>query len=218
MKRVLVAVALSTAAAVAEAVEVVDFSAPILPKTAVLYAGEGANYPTTPASRLDLALDASLTFENLLLECAPLYPGITLQTAGGAPLTRAQLDDNYELVAQCSYERYTAKPYWIPQLLADVDVCGAVLGSDWTLPTEADLASLSVADYQFLEETLAAASGQSGWGNFYFSIKVFVRAADGSVQQGDLSPAAATRVMPLSFPSGSGPTAHYEAGLALRCL
>ena len=47
-KTLLSALLLSTAA---QAVEIVEVSAPIFPRTNVLYAEEGANYPSTQTAR-----------------------------------------------------------------------------------------------------------------------------------------------------------------------
>ncbi len=201
----------------APAGERVEISSPIFPKTSVLYAREGGLFPSTLAEEEAMAHDASLTFEPLLLACQPSHPAITLATASSSP-TPAELITNYSEVAKCAYETYTAKPYWIPQLVSDVDICGAELGSDWALPTEADLASFTEADFLFIADTLTgAATGTSNWGTFYFSLGIFVRAADGSIQKGDLRPGAAVRVEPLPV-TGDDLKRHYEGGLALRCI
>jgi hypothetical protein len=221
------ALLLSTAA---QAVEIVEVSAPIFPRTPVLYAQEGANYPSTQAARESLVTNASLTFDELLQACAPQYPGISLQNGNGngngnggnGNLSQQQLAANYQLVAQCSYEQYTAKPYWIPQLVSDVTICEQELGPDWHLLTEADINGFSPQDFQFFQNTLTDASNAGGntsfWGFFYFGLKVFIRAADGSIQQGDLTPGVSVRVAPLTYPQGWTAQQHYEGGLALRCI
>ncbi len=224
-KTLLSALLLSTAA---QAGEIVEVSAPIFPRTNVLYAEEGANYPSTQTARESLVTNASLTFDDLLQACAPQYPGISLQNGNGngnggnGNLSQQQLAANYQLVAQCSYEQYTAKPYWIPQLVSDVTICEQELGPDWHLLSEADINGFSAQDFQFFQNTLTDASNTGGnttfWGSFYFGLKVFIRAADGTIQQGDLTPAATVRVTPLTYPPGWSPQKHYEGGLALRCI
>ena len=201
------------------AAEVVEVSAPIFPKVFVLYAQEGTNYPSTQAAKEQLVTDAALEFEALLSECAANDPNITLQS-GSTALTTQQLIANYNAVAQCAYETYTAKPYWIPQLIDDVDICEQVMGTGWALLSESDIDSFTAADFTFFEDTLtAASSGTSFWGSFYFSLKAFVRASDGSIQQGDLSASVTgPRVTPLSFPMGWDATRHYEGALSLRCI
>lgn len=224
MKKTLVS-ALLLSSAVAQAVEVVEISAPIFPRTSVLYAQEGTNYPSTQPDRETLVANASLTFDALLQSCEPQYAGISLQNGNGngnGNLSQQQLATNYQLVAQCSYEQYTAKPYWIPQLVSDVNICESQLGPDWHLLTEADINSFSQQDFQFFSNTLTEASNAGGnstfWGSFYFGLKVFIRATDGSIQEGDLSPGAAVRVSPLSYPQGWTAQQHYEGALALRCI
>jgi hypothetical protein len=178
---------------------------------------EGANYPKDQAARVDYVQKNTYTFEALLAKCAPLYPGIVVATATGPALTQAQLASNYDLVARCSYEKFTVKPYWIPQLVDDVDVCAVTLGAAWRLITEADLATLDAADLKNIQDTLSGV-GTTFWGEFYFSLHTYVRAADGKLAAGDLSPGATMRVAPLSYQQGGGPTMHYEGGLAPRCI
>jgi hypothetical protein len=198
--------------------EQVEFAAPLLP----YYLGasvdiEGPNYPADQAARVDYVRKNTYTFGALLAKCAPLYPEIVVATSTGPAPTQAQLAKNYALVAQCSYEKFTVKPYWIPQLIDDVDVCGETLGAQWKLISEADLATLSAADYQYVQDQLSGI-GTGFWGSFYYSLHTFLRAADGKLAAGDLTPGVPARVSAITYPMGSGPTRHYEGGLAPRCL
>jgi hypothetical protein len=210
-----------TAAGVAHA-ETVVLSAPILPKVLTLYAQQGESFPSTLEGEQALVHDAALVFEQLLDDCAlnpsyaGAYDGITLRGPGDPELTPEQLSTNYALVALCSYQQYTAKPYWIPRLIDDVDVCGATLGEGWRLPTEADLASFTDDDCVGFRDTLSAVAGGGDLGAFYFSLRVYVRGADGSLLQGDLTPGISPRVTP--FPEATDPIVHYESDLSLRCL
>jgi len=220
VKNLLAALALLLSAS-ASAVEVVEVSAPIFPKVLVLYTGEGTAYPATQPARESLVANTALTFDTLLTTCASQapYAAIALQTPAGPALNAQQLTTNYQLVAQCSYEQHTAKPYWIPQLVNDVDICESQLGQDWHLLAESDLATFNNADYVFFQNTLTQASNNTSfWGSFYFSLKVFLRAADGTIKEGDLTPGVANRVNALTYPQGRDSTYHYEAGLALRCI
>jgi hypothetical protein len=202
-----------------------EISAPILPKVLIMYQGQGSNYPTTPQGEAKLAHDSALTFETLLRDCQPLYSGIVLWTAGDPPLADAQVATNYDLLAECSYMQYTAKPYWIPQLVQDVDICGQELGAGWRMITEADILAITDAEYVRLQETLAGAqsvgSAGGGWfGSFYFSFVVWILRSDGSVSGALLDPKSSPRFLPLV--SGNGmpfdPRVHYEGSLALRCV
>lgn len=199
--------------------ELIELSGPIFPRTSVLYASEGASYPTALVDQQALASSAALTFESLLTSCQPTHPGITLASPG-VTLTAEQLATNYNEVASCAYTVHTAKPYWIPQLVDDVDICQSSLGSGWRLPTEADVLGLTEDDFTFLQETMGAVSNAgsaSSMGAFYFSLRVFVRATDGSIQEANLAPSIANRVTPLSA-VGDARKQHYEGGLALRCI
>jgi hypothetical protein len=192
----------------------VEISSPILPDVLKIY----GPFPATLDGEKAMAHDAALTFDFLLAACAPKYPKITLATGGVTVLSQEQLATNFEEIGRCSYEQYSAKPYWIPRLINDVDLCGTELGADWHLISEHDLTTLTEADFQLIQETLTPlASGVGGFfGSFYFGLQVFVRADDGSLKLGSLAPGAgAARVS--AYPNASS-TSHDEGGYALRCI
>jgi hypothetical protein len=188
----------------------VAISAPILPRTNVIYTA----FPATLAGEQEMAHTAALTFEWLLPKCAPLYPKIVLDPSGGANLTPEQLRTNYDQVGQCSYEQYAAKPYWVPKLVKDVDICGTELGAGWRLISEADLAQLDDLDRQRFLDTLGAPGG-TFFATYFVAPQIWVRAADGSIAAGSLAPGA-SGVTALGVPDES--TNHYEGWLALRCI
>lgn len=198
--------------------EWVELSAPIWPKVLELYQGEGANYPNTQAAREQLARDSALTFTTLLETCAPMQPDIVLRDPSDPPLSREQIATNYRLLEECAYRLFKAKPYWIPQLLADVDVCAQQLGAGWRIVGEADVLAMSAAEFELLRNILDEVS--AGSGGFYFQLRVFTSRADGSIGGGDLDPAAGERLWPLSTSNGFAydPRVHHEGGLALRCF
>jgi hypothetical protein len=196
--------------------EKVEVSAPILPRVLVLYAAEGIKFPATAEAQTALAHDAALTYEFLLQECPAKYPGIVVPGPGEPPTTPAQNTANFEAIATCSYQEYTAKPYWVPALVDKVDICGNELGAGWHLPTEDEVNGFDQADRQQVATALATPNASGFFGNFYFSMSVWVRGKDGGLRVGDLSPAATTRVWDLPVPSTS--TTHFEGGIALRCI
>lgn len=200
--------------------ELVELSAPVLPVVTVLYAEEGASFPDSLAAEADLAHRAALGFSGLVTSCASLYPAISQQPDGGAPLTPEQLAANYEAVARCAYEQHTSKPYWIPRLVDDVDICGTELGAGWRLPTEEDVAAFTEDELQGLSDALSPARGSGSFGALYFSMQVYVRGTDGALKQADLSPGLiGPRVAPLACAAGGDCwTRHLESGLALRCI
>lgn len=195
-----------------------EISAPVIPDVLVLYAEEGAQFPASLPDEDSLADAAALDFSALLVECAgyPDYAGIVITGPSDPPLTQAQLTLNYELVAECSYVHHTAKPYWIPRLVADVDVCGRTLGADWRLLADSDVASFSTADFQILADVLAGASTGGSFGALYFSLHTYVRDSSGGLAQAHLEPNAAVRVEPLPVPATS--TSHLEGDFGLRCI
>ena len=135
---------------------------------------------------MELAHAASLTFDTLLTSCAATHPAITLASPSHSP-TSAELATNYNEVAECAYSKYTVKPYWIPKLVDDVDICLNELGAGWRLPTEADVSGMTDESLSFVADTLTATAdakaGASFWGTFYFSLSMFVRASDGSIKR-----------------------------------
>ncbi len=161
--------------------EFVEISAPLLPSTKVLYSYEDTKFPATQAGMESVAVKAALVYDDLLVECAKDYPSITLLPPGSTKtLTPAQLQTNFNRTAECSYKKYTAKPYWIPKLVDQVDICGLKLGPDWRLLNEADLLALQPSELTLIAKTLTAPSG-SWWGAFYFSLNVYVRQTKGSL-------------------------------------
>ena len=196
-------------------VEQVEISAPILPRVSVLYPAEGASFPQTSAAVAALSHDAALTFDFLLGICPATHPGITVPGPNDPPTTPAQNAANFEALASCAYTDFVSKPYWIPALVDQVDICGTELGPTWRLITEEDVNSLTDADAQTLADALSTPNAGSFFGNFYFSLHVWVRGTDGSLKRGDLSPGASPRVTALPVDGTS--TTHYESDLGLRC-
>jgi hypothetical protein len=187
--------------------EQVEISAPLLPDVDMLY----KPFPTTLDGEKALVQSATFTYDQLLTECAADYPAIT-----PTPLTTAQLATNYDAVAQCAYEKHTSKPYWVPRLLADVDICGAELGAGWRLLSEDDLSTLTENDYQYIQDTLAPIAQNDTWGPLYFGLQVWLRAHDGTIAVGTLAPGVAgSRVTQRNLGTE---TFAYQVPIALRCI
>jgi hypothetical protein len=198
--------------------EWLEISAPIWPKVLRLYQNQGDNYPSTDADRRTLARESALTFDYLLGACREQYPEITVKANAGPEPTAEQVARNYGLLARCAYERFTAKPYWIPQLLIDIDVCNEAMGPSWRMLTEDDVRAISTADNAAMQESLSAASSGIQNASFYFALATWVRMNDGSVKGGSLQPGSAFTT-PTSFDSTPyDPRVHHEGAFALRCL
>jgi hypothetical protein len=223
MTRMILAVAASLGAlsagarpATASGAEVVEVSAPILPRVSVLYAAEGNNFPASLADQAALAHQAALTFDFLMTACSMNHTGIVIPGPGDPPTTPAQNAANLETVANCAYTDFVSKPYWIPALVDQVDICGTELGPSWHLITEADVNDVTEADAQAMAAALSTPNSTTFFGNFYFSLHVWVRAAGGSLARADLSPGVTTRMSAL--PVAATSTTHYESDMALRCI
>lgn len=168
----------------------IELSAPLFPDARVFQRfQDGSAYPSlSEAERLAL-IDDVRTFEELLPLCAAKHPKIKLQVMGAPPLTLGQIVTNYDEVATCAYEDYGAKPYWVPQHVNDVDICGRKLGEDWRLPTEADVGRFDERDFAFFQATLTAQPGGDSFPvHFYYSLDVYVRGSDGTIKLGNLAP------------------------------
>ncbi|HEY3445078.1 MAG TPA: hypothetical protein VGK67_01895 [Myxococcales bacterium] len=192
-----------------------EISATILPNTFKgddgLYAHEGDAYPKSYEEAVEVARNAAMPYAELLVQCAALHPEIVL-AASGQTLTELQLQANLEAVFECSYSDFGIKPYWIPQLIDDVDVCSVVLGGDWHLPTEAELASFSDPARQVAADALRS--------ELYGNVEVFARASDGTLRIGSIAPGVRT-LHDITYPSWYWPEPskkHNEASTALRCL
>jgi hypothetical protein len=175
-------------------------SAPLLPchLALVRVADQLPDWPT-------LAHAISMPYERLLAECQPHYPQIILPTAS-PPLSEQQSLQNQTSVSDCAYHRYGSKPYWIPQMLSEVDVCQVVLGEPWRLPTEADLAAIPEAELERLRNRPGT----------YFSSKFYVRTKDG-LAEANLGQSRGVR--PLHSPGGKvNYGSHLEGGIGVRCF
>jgi hypothetical protein len=212
-----VALAYDGSSSIASGASTFGISAPILPHTFTagsaggiyLYAYEGANFPTTLAGEQTVAFGAAVTYESLLVQCAATRPAIVLQSSGGPALPQSTLASNLEQVAQCAYADLGIKPYWIPQLIDDVDICGHFYPG-WSLPTEADLAALSDADRTAWQQ----AANEQLFGSF----DVYVRAADGTLAHASLASGNRSVLPFASIGAPYDPKVHYEGGVNLRCI
>ena len=218
MKRLAIPLALTLMATPAWASETATvLSAPILPEVLTLYTAEGDQFPATLAEAEALVDAAALAFDDLSQSCGALED---LYDLIAEPTTAEEMAHNYGEIARCAYEQYTSKPYWVPALVDQVDVCARTLGEAWSLLSEEDVASFSEEDLVFIRDTLASVGSTSSYGDFYFALRVWVRAADGQLAQADLTPGlVGPRVTPLPVgPADDGWKRHLESGLSLRCV
>jgi hypothetical protein len=191
-----------------ETPKVYEISAPLFPIVTTLYNYEGTNYPTTADGQKALAKDGYTTFEKIRDACLTKDPrgsfsgGIKIE-GNSQTLTAEERAENYSKIAQCAYEYFGSKPYSIPQLVSDVDLCAEHLGTDWRLLSEEDIATFTPDVYSNIKVALEKTSGAFSWGSFYFSLAAYTQASDGNLKIGSLFPDAASRVTAASFPAGS---------------
>ncbi len=185
-----------------------ELSAPLAP--CVLALNRQGFYPPEREARERMGEEASLTFPYFLQACAESY---SITRPGPQGLTPAQAHDNYANVARCTFETHYGKPYWLPELVSDVDLCGRVLGSDWRLPTEKTLAKFNGRH----RELLAGALRDVPYGGGYNSLVVYGRDARNRLTLIDIGPADAKRGAPPRL-DGSSKGTFQAAGVALRCV
>lgn len=200
----------------------IELSAPLFPDATVFehFQNEKAYPALTPAERVALVTDDVKTYEALLGLCAPTHPAITVQAPGAAALTADEIAANYDAVGLCAYEEYGAKPYWVPQHVSDVDICGIALGAGFRLPTEADVDAMTESDFAFFQSTLTLQPGADQFPTyFYYTLDLYVRGADGTIKLGNLAPQT-DHVGPLPV-TGSALHALYvgdERQIGVRCV
>jgi hypothetical protein len=191
----------------------VQVSAPILPKVLRLYQSEGAKYPTTTEEQSKLATESALTFEELEKSCL----NFTSEYNSSVANNDTQIATKYWSLEQCAYARFTAKPYWIPQLLLDVDVCQLSLGQGYRTLRESDVRAFLPGEVESFKQRLDEVN--RGGGSFYFSMNVWVRSEAGKMASVDLSAGASAPITPLKqFSQNWTEKNHFEGGLALRCI
>lgn len=176
--------------------QTIEISAPLFPKVPVLYAHQADAYPADSEGQLALASEALMSFPWLRGACADL--GYSIVEEGDVPLSADETIKNYNEVARCSYEQFTAKPYLIPQLVSDVDLCASTLGEGWRMPTEAEVLAFPPEVFTTAAEVLTVAAGsEPSWGSFYFSLAVYVLGDSGQLRIANFHPDAAKRVYDL---------------------
>jgi hypothetical protein len=191
-----------------ETPKVYEISAPLFPIVTTLYDYEGTNYPTTADGQKALAKDGYTTFEKIRDACLTKDPlgsfSGGIKTEGNSQtLAAEERAENYSKIAQCAYEYFGSKPYSIPQLVSDVDLCAEHLGTDWRLLSEEDIGTFTPDVYSNIKGALQKSSDAISWGSFYFSLAAYTKGSDQSLKIGSLFPDATSRVTDASFPSGS---------------
>jgi len=183
----------------------ITLSAPIFPTNLnIVQNYQNENYPADKQAQIDLVGSYFMKYESLLDECAKIYSkdnplpkkkhSLHVKTSIGkfhteGERTQVQILQNYLNVAQCSYREFHSKPYFIPQLVDDVDICGTILGPEYRMITEDDVNGFSAAFYKELDTVITrASSGVEGvpWGEYYFSLATYIRGNDGALKVGNL--------------------------------
>ncbi len=175
-------------------VDGITISAPLFPISAVIYELESPNYPDDPAA-VSAWLDdrqGVYSFQEMLTSCSSIPPySDEILIPDDRELTPVEITTMYNAVAACSYDQdagFGSKPYWIPQIILDVDLCQNELGDGWSLMTEEFVRSRSPQFFEELKETHAAEDRGDDHASFYFSLAVYIQGSDGLLKVATLEP------------------------------
>ena len=199
-------------------VGVTAVSAPLFPRYMLLYGIEGEkDYPATPEETLAWVERENpvMSFSEMMafcLEHEPYGSMITLPPAEGE-LSDEALEANYIAISSCAYDvdlGFRSKPYWIPRLLEEVDICEHELGSGWSLPTEEFVLAQEPSFFEEYAAINGADHNPENQASLYFSLSVYVTGTDGSLKVATLEPGDPEPSRVRSLPDDLDRTLHVE--------
>jgi hypothetical protein len=155
--------------------------------------------------------EASLTFAYFVKACASQYP--IVQPLAGHSLMPEQAYENYANVARCTFETHYGKPYWVPQLIDDVDLCGRTLGAGFRLPSSESLSKFNPEHREILYQALKGVPFGAG----YNSLLMFARDERNKLTLLDLTPPKA-RTTPADRLQGERKSSFQLPRVSLRCV
>ena len=218
-------------------VDGITISAPLFPIYEVTYELEAPNYPDDPE-----AVSAWLeerqgiySFEEMLEHCSTIPPySQEILLPNETELSPEEIAANYNAVASCSYDReagFGSKPYWIPQMVQDVDICATELGADWSLMTEDFVLSRTPEFFEQIASTHTTEDRGDDHASFYFSLAVYVQGSDGQLKVATLEPGTPDPARVRALPEGIDYETHieqpfreettgswYDQTIVLRCV
>jgi hypothetical protein len=113
----------------------------------------------------------AIPFQYFVNRCAGLVPELAAPLAANA--SQAEIRQRYRATVECMGRHLYAKPYWIPQLLAAVDVCEVALGKPWRMLGQRDAELLTRVGDELERELPSVAGIDSPYS--------YARTEDGSV-------------------------------------
>jgi len=212
---------LLAAAAPARAATDIVISAPIFPKYGSFMNYEDQNYPSTLAAKIDIADHGFFNFEDLFQICLAddNFRNRLYVANDGAILTQQQLASNYSTIADCAYVKFTVKPYFVPQLVDDVDLCAHALPASrgWRMITDNDINSWDDAVFSSLASAVNSAwpNGGDEWGSFYFSTVTYIKTATG-LRVGVLHPGVTVEQRIIDVPGEPGARTVHQEGIIVE--
>jgi len=195
-------------------------SAPIFPKVEVLYEYEDDQYPISQLGREKVVDTAFMSFTEVFDACLAdeEYANRLHSLSADNTLTQDQLAENYTVIAECSYNKFTSKPYFIPKLIQDVDICSRILDTNdhkWRMISETDIQTWGDEVYTSLSQIINTAlpndANEEAFGAFYFSMATYIN-TDQGLKVGNLYPniSSSNRISNISDYNGycSGDKCH----------
>jgi len=192
-------------------------SAPLFPRFMVFYEIEGESYPESAEATLEW-IDREnpvMAFPEMMefcLEHEPYASQITVAPEG-TELSAEALAANYVAISDCAYDvelGFRSKPYWIPRVLEQVDVCQNELGDGWSLPTEAFVMDQEPSFFEEYASLNGAEVTPENNASMYFSLSLYVRGNDGRLKVATLEPGDPQPSRVRALPNDLDPTIHIE--------
>ncbi len=192
-------------------------SAPLFPRFMVFYEIEGEAYPESPSATQEWVERENpvMAFPEMVEFCLqhePYASQIT-QSSDGDGLSAEALAANYIAISNCAYDMelgFRSKPYWIPRVLEEVDICQNELGEGWSLPTEEFVMAQSQSFFEDYAALNGAEATPENTASMYFSLSLYVTGNDGSLKVATLEPGDPQPSRVRSLPEELDPTFHVE--------
>lgn len=157
----------------------------------------------------DAVLRAGVPFHVLSELCRESHPTILLSEESETA-SASELERSYHEVAHCAASDYGLTEGWVPDAIESADPCPLSLGSDWHLPSSAQLSAIGLDDRKALAGALFDAADRSD----FSGLLLYSRGEGGKLELSNLSPNAGEAPPSLKDEQRSRPL----FGVALRCV
>lgn len=174
----------------------VRLSSPILPDMVIFQMFQNPEYYNSHLSKIYSMINNSMySFSDLVLLCNNAGYHINIDSLNHTKVSAY----NYSQIAKCGYDILGLKPYYVPKMISDYEICQYKLGKGWRLPTETEVLSWPSAYFTDLMNSLTAGSlsVDDFWANSYFSLFIYIRGNNGTVKIANLYPDSFPKILDL---------------------